>query len=628
MVEDRYRICSEIGTGGSSRVYQARDEMLGRDVAIKVLDARAAADASLRGSFVREAQALAKLSHPNIVAVHDVGELDGLPFIVMDHVPGSLKDRIDRSGPLPLGTALAIAEEVAAGLAFAHSRGIVHADLKPSNILLGEEGHAQICDFGIARALDDASDTRRLVGTARYVAPERVEGRPASSAADIYGLGLVLYEMLVGRPPFTSPEPAVLMTDHLVREPVPPSHLRMSLPRDVDRLVLRALAKDPAARHGSARELASDIAAVRARAGLLAHRATEPVMTAPLQGIRPGGGESPVVALIQSHQVAIRRTFFSVLAALLPFALLRLAAFDLLPATLAAVLVIVVGLAGLLGAAVALSWVMATVAFFLFAPGLALVFALVGVWLWLRDVSPERTALALATPVAAPFGLGPVVIFLAATVHGLGGVLVATWGAVLTVVMSLAFGRSALGPYVLTGLGLEPPSLFDPQRAAAMQGALIAALSPGTRDRFAALAALLDPRIIFDQMGMLLSRLAGADLAAIATVLAWAIAGLVVWTVTRLLRGAADTLLGPRRSFALYLSSTAMGIGAGAAVLYMLFASWAPLALGMGRHSDGVLLSAAVVGAAIALPLAVILAATAPLEADDEVEALPEGSAG
>jgi len=223
ILDQRYRILEPIGAGGSSQVYLAQDTALGREVAVKLLDPQAAADGTLRKLFVKEARALAQLTHPNIVAVYDVGEVDGLPFIVMEHVAGSsLKQRIERSGALPLADAVRLTDEIANGLAFAHSRGIIHADLKPSNILLDLNDQPKICDFGIARTPAEDSDSPQLFATALYVAPERVEGRPASVASDVYGLGLVVYEMLVGKPPFTSGNAAVLLRDHVVRPPVTP----------------------------------------------------------------------------------------------------------------------------------------------------------------------------------------------------------------------------------------------------------------------------------------------------------------------------------------------------------------------------------------------------------------------
>ena len=225
-------------------MYLAKDTALNREVAIKVLDTAAAADANLRRMFVKEARSLAQLSHANIVSVYDVGEVDNLPYIVMEHLAGgSLKARIERTGPLKAGDAVRIAIEIANGLTFAHSKGIIHADLKPSNILFDANDHAKIADFGIARTPKEDGSTPELYATAMYVAPERVEGKQASVQSDVYGLGLVLYEMLVGKPPFTSTSAGVLMRDHVVRMPVPPSHLRPSLPKELDTIVLKALAK-------------------------------------------------------------------------------------------------------------------------------------------------------------------------------------------------------------------------------------------------------------------------------------------------------------------------------------------------------------------------------------------------
>src|SRR5437870_2302833 len=246
VLQGRYKIEEPLGVGGSSQVYLARDQALNRDVALKVLDPAAAADANLRRSFVKEARALAQLSHRNIVAVYDVGEVDGSPFIVMEHLPGgSLKQMIETTGPLKPGQAVQVTTEVATGLAFAHSKGIIHADLKPSNILVDATGTAKICDFGIARVPQEDAESPQLYATAMYVAPERVEGKAASVQSDIYGLGLILYESLVGKPPFTSSNPAVLLRDPVVRQTVPPSHLRSPQADQLRDVVHEALAKPP-----------------------------------------------------------------------------------------------------------------------------------------------------------------------------------------------------------------------------------------------------------------------------------------------------------------------------------------------------------------------------------------------
>jgi hypothetical protein len=601
-------------------VYLALDTQLQRDVAIKILDPQAASDGQLRKLFVREAQALAKLSHPHVVGVHDVGEVDGLPYIVMEHLPGhSLKQTIEQGGPMAVGDAVRLAIEIANGLAFAHSRGIVHGDMKPSNVLLTDTGHAKIADFGIARMPKEDASTPQLFATAMYVAPERVEGKSLSTASDIYGLGLVLYEMLVGRPPFTSANPAVLLRDHVVRQPVPPSHLRQSLPRELDAIVMKCLAKDPSLRYSRASDVARALAALENVGSALATTRVA-VMNEPLQGIVPRTDDSPVVALLQAYGTPIRRAFFSILAAAPVFGLMTLAGFELIPALVVSALVAVVGAGtGHLGIAIALGWVVETVCIFLFVPGLAVLFAFMGLWVWLRDVPAERTATALAMPVIGPLGLGPAFVLASAAIHGLGGVVSVGWGALLTVLFAVSAGRQTLGAFVQTGIALEPNSLFDTQRAIETKAAFLYAVRPGAvEDRFGPLMQAFDPDRIVGQMGTFVSRIATADTAALATFLSWVVAALVVWTVTRLLRMLFDALA-PRRWFALYVFATAVGVAAGAAVLYMTFVTWAPLALAPGRPASNVLLVSAAVGAAIALALGVIISATEHPDLGDDL---------
>jgi tRNA A-37 threonylcarbamoyl transferase component Bud32 len=627
ILDQRYRILEPIGAGGSSQVYLAQDTALGREVAVKVLDPQAAADGTLRKLFVKEARALAQLTHPNIVGVYDVGEVDGLPFIVMEHVSGSsLKQRIERSGALPLADAVRLTDEIANGLAFAHSRGIIHADLKPSNILLDQNDQPKICDFGIARTPAEDSDSPQLFATALYVAPERVEGRPASVASDVYGLGLVVYEMLVGKPPFTSGNAAVLLRDHVVRPPVPPSHLRPSLPKEVDSIVLKALAKDPALRYHKATDIGEALTKM-----LQAHNAATAtashsfddyapnVMTEPLRGFVPRIEQSPVVALLTAYGQPIRRAFYGILAALPMFGLTVLAGFGPVPAALMAAIVLVIGFAGQLGLALALGWVMETVLLFLFVPGLALIWVVMGLWVWLRDVSAERTAMAIAMPATAPFGLAPALVFSASAIHGLGGVVTVVWGAAMTMVFAIASGRQSLGAFVQSGLTLQQESLFSASRAADVKGALVNAVQGNDPDRFNALFNLLDPTTLWGQMTGIVSRISTADVTWIATIMAWIVASLVVWTVTRLLRSTFDSVLRrPKRWFALYVFAATAGIASGAAVLYMIFVTWAQLANSPGRPADGVLFVAAFVGATLAVALSVVISATERPEVSEE----------
>src|SRR5438874_1512709 len=573
VLQGRYKIEEPLGVGGSSQVYLARDQALNRDVALKVLDPEAAADGNLRRMFVKEARALAQLSHPNIVAVYDVGEVDDSPFIVMEYLPGgSMKQRIEQAGPLKTGDAVRIAIEVANGLAFAHSKGIIHADLKPANILFDANDAAKICDFGIARAPQEDADTPQLYATAMYVAPERVEGKSASVQSDVYGLGLVLYEGLVGKPPFTSTNAAVLLRDHVVRQPVPPSHLRPSLPRELDSVVLKALAKQPNLRYQKASDFATALQRIENVDKELA--TTRMVIADPLDDFAPKAEQSPVVALLSNYGQPLRGAFFALCAALPVFALAVLTGFEVVGALLAAGLVAVVAFAGQLGVAIAIAWVMVTAFVFIFVPGLALLLAIVGVFAWARSAPPEQIAVAMATPVLTPLGLAPAMILTSAAVFGLTRVLTVAASAALTMIVAVAMGVQSLGAYAQTGLSLRQESLFTPIRAAEVKSALLPMLqNPG--DRFGQLGTQLDPTVLWSQMAGLVSRLATATLETwIATVLAWTIAGLTVWTVTRILRTFFDTLLRrPKRWFALYVMAAGAGVVAGAGLLYLLSVS-------------------------------------------------------
>jgi tRNA A-37 threonylcarbamoyl transferase component Bud32 len=610
VLQGRYKIEEPLGVGGSSQVYLARDQALNRDVALKVLDPAAAADDNLRRMFVKEARALAQLSHPNIVAVYDVGEVDDSPFIVMEYLPGgSMKQRIEQAGPLATGDAVRIAVEVANGLAFAHSKGIIHADLKPANILFDANDAAKICDFGIARAPQEDADTPQLYATAMYVAPERVEGKSASVQSDVYGLGLVLYEGLVGKPPFTSTNAAVLLRDHVVRQPVPPSHLRPSLPRELDSVALKALAKQPNLRYQKASDFATALQRIENVDKELA--TTRMVMADPLEDFVPKTEQSPVVALLSNYGQPLRGAFFALCAGLPVFAMALLTGFEIIGALLAAGLVALVAFAGQLGVAIAIAWFMVTAFVFVFVPGLALLLAILGVFLWARSAPTEQIAVAMATPVLTTIGLAPAMILTSATVFGLTGVLTVAASAALTMIVAVAMGVQSLGAYAQTGLSLRQESLFNPVRAAEVKSALLTMLQ-GSGDRFGPLGTQLDPSVLWSQMSGLVSRLATATLETwIATVLAWTIAALTVWTVTRLLRTFFDTLLRrPKRWFALYVIAAGAGVLTGAGILYMMAVSLSMLDNAPDRPTNGVLLLSAITGAILSLAVGIIIGAT------------------
>ena len=267
----RYRLGPLLGAGGMGRVHAAYDELLDREVAVKLLRDGDARDPELVERFRREARSAGSLSHPNSVRVFDAGYAEGphgpLPYIAMELVRGgTLKERLrEVGGPLPPREAAAVALQVAGALGEAHGLGIVHRDVKPENVLLGQRGQAKVADFGIARAAQACTMTRTgmVLGTAAYVSPEQAAGEPSGPSADLYSLGVVLYEMLVGRPPFgpagTDTTPLAVAMRHLRTIPLPPRRLDPTLPPDLERVTLTLLQKRPGDRYGSALALASDL---------------------------------------------------------------------------------------------------------------------------------------------------------------------------------------------------------------------------------------------------------------------------------------------------------------------------------------------------------------------------------
>jgi beta-lactam-binding protein with PASTA domain/predicted Ser/Thr protein kinase len=253
-VAGRYRLLYRLGAGGMADVWAAEDSMLGRRVALKFLLPRYAEDEQFVERFRREAAAAAGLQHPNVVSVYDRGEHEGVPFIAMEYVEGaSLKDLIERG--LTVGEAVEITRQVLAGARFAHSKGIIHRDLKPQNVLVDAEGRARVADFGIARAgTSEITQTGSVLGTAQYLSPEQAQGLPVTAASDLYSVGAMLYEALTGEVPFDADSPVAVALKQVSEQPRAPSQLNPQVPRALDAVVLRALAKDPANRFASADE--------------------------------------------------------------------------------------------------------------------------------------------------------------------------------------------------------------------------------------------------------------------------------------------------------------------------------------------------------------------------------------
>src|SRR6266508_2618494 len=259
ILNNRYELQQKIGEGGMARVYRGRDLRLNRQVAVKVLHSHYAGDTGFLQRFHHEAQAAANLRHPNIVDVYDVGQDGDVHYIVMEYVLGSdLKALIMRNGPLPIDQALAIAEAVASGLDAAHRLGMIHRDIKPQNIIVGERAQVKITDFGIAKSkLSTAlTETGVTFGTADYISPEQARGQTATPRSDIYSLGVTLYEMLTGRLPFSGDSSIAVAMQHVGADPPPPRMYNPRIPPQIEALVLRALSKDPDARPTTAREFA------------------------------------------------------------------------------------------------------------------------------------------------------------------------------------------------------------------------------------------------------------------------------------------------------------------------------------------------------------------------------------
>src|SRR5580765_6182045 len=247
LFDGRYRIVRKLGMGGMANVYLAEDEVLGRRVAIKILNDRHAGDDQFVERFRREAKNAASLSHPNIVSIYDRGEAEGTYYIAMEYLDGrSLKELIVARGPAPIHLAVDYARQILAALRFAHRHGIVHRDIKPHNVLVDGEGRLKVTDFGIARAgPSQMTEVGSIMGTAQYLSPEQARGAPVTAASDLYSVGVVLYEMLTGKTPFTGETPIEIAMKHLNETPKPPSKIRPEIPEDLDAVVLRALSKNP-----------------------------------------------------------------------------------------------------------------------------------------------------------------------------------------------------------------------------------------------------------------------------------------------------------------------------------------------------------------------------------------------
>ena len=262
-MDNRYGIVRTLGSGGVADVYLAHDEVLNREVALKMLNRERSRDEEFVERFRREAQSAAALSHPNIVSIYDRGEDEGGScYISMEYLPGgTLKERISRDGPLPPSVAAEVAVQISAALGAAHERGVIHRDIKPQNVLVTRSGDVKVVDFGIARAESETSLTRAnlVLGTAAYMSPEQAAGGRIGPRSDLYSLGVVMYEMLTGELPFEGEDPVAVAMKHANASPRPPKEITPGIPEALNDLVVRLLAKDPGDRPASADTLEDEI---------------------------------------------------------------------------------------------------------------------------------------------------------------------------------------------------------------------------------------------------------------------------------------------------------------------------------------------------------------------------------
>jgi serine/threonine-protein kinase len=284
LFDGRYRILRKLGTGGMANVYLAEDQELGRRVAIKILDERHASDEQFVERFRREAKNAAGLSHANIVSIYDRGQAEGTYYIAMEYLDGrTLKELLVQYGPPPIRIAIGYVRQILTALAFAHKNGLVHRDIKPHNVIVDGSGHVKVTDFGIARSgTSQMTEAGSIIGTAQYLSPEQARGAPVDQRSDLYSIGVLLYELLTGSVPFTGDTPVEIAMKHLSAVPEPPSHERPEIPRGLDLVVIRALAKDPEERYQTAEEMDADLA--RIERGMRPSDETADAATAVLAG--------------------------------------------------------------------------------------------------------------------------------------------------------------------------------------------------------------------------------------------------------------------------------------------------------------------------------------------------------
>ncbi len=310
VLNNRYQLEKTLGSGGMAVVYRAHDLMLERTVAIKILREDFSSDLAFRERFRQEARAVANLSHPNIVTVHDFGLDEGRLFLVMENVPGTdLKEILKRRGRLGIEEGIALVVQACAGIGYAHRAGLVHCDIKPQNLLVTPDQRLKVADFGIARALASIQPNEKynvVWGSPQYFSPEQAAGSPPSPASDVYSLGVVMYEMLTGQLPFMGASAAELARLHRDVPPISPRKLNPSIPTSLEQIILKVLAKEPAARYRTADQLGRVLINFQRSQQNLALQETVPE---PVKAVRTYTPAPPAEARIGIPATQVARNF-------------------------------------------------------------------------------------------------------------------------------------------------------------------------------------------------------------------------------------------------------------------------------------------------------------------------------
>ncbi|MGH2554978.1 MAG: protein kinase domain-containing protein [Actinomycetota bacterium] len=301
----RYVLEELIDTGGMASVWRARDEVLARIVAVKILREDLAVDPDFTKRFQREAVAAARLTHPNIVSVYDTGVDQGLSYIIMEYSEGqNVREILDQRGSMEPEQAAAVAVPVLSALAYAHANGVVHRDVKPANILVGDDGRVRVTDFGIAKAAfagTDLTTTGKALGTVRYLSPEQVRGAEVDARSDLYSVGTVLYELLTGRVPFQAESDMAIALMRLNQDPMPPRAFRGGIPRGIEAVVLRAMARDPEDRFQSAESMSAALDRLAGGSELAATQSFQLRRAGPMAATtRTGHAEAPPSTIFRS----------------------------------------------------------------------------------------------------------------------------------------------------------------------------------------------------------------------------------------------------------------------------------------------------------------------------------------